>query len=41
VDWLQALAGVIAKEFGLSIAGGLFLPFAAIFSATATLIEKP
>src|SRR5437588_12303715 len=36
---ITAVAGIIAKEFGPGI-GGLFLAFPAIFSASATLIEK-
>lgn len=36
---ITALAGIIAKRFGLAI-GGLFLAFPAIFPASATLIEK-
>jgi len=35
---ITALAGVIAKKYGVSV-GGLFLAFPAIFPASATLVE--
>ena len=36
---ITAVAGIVAKKFGVGI-GGLFLAFPAIFPASATLIEK-
>jgi hypothetical protein len=36
---ITAFAGIVAKKFGPTV-GGLFLPFPAIFPASATLIEK-
>src|SRR5712671_1963386 len=36
---ITAVAGIVAKKFGVGI-GGLFLAFPAIFPASATLIEN-